>query len=1234
MKKFHLYIVALLLGHTLLAQTTPTTITKPEPGYTNYTVGPTSGSIELFATDSIVFKPGTWIKAGADFLARVDGDIYVPPVVDSGTSGENYIYTRTYQTAMASASGIASNSDILEGITYYDGLGRPMQQIAIKASPDLKDIITHMEYDDYGRMEKQFLPYEATSGNLGSFRAGAASDTDSHYLANYAGDIDVNAPNPFSRKEFEPSPLDRVLRQAAPGEDWKLGNGHEIKFEYGTNTTGEVRLFEVTFTNGNTETPELTGASNYYAASQLYKTVTKDENWQPSDNKNRTMEEFTDKQGHLVLKRAYGPFDANDNGTIDTNETELPFDTFYVYDDFGNLTFVIPPKVDTSNGISTLELDELCYQYKYDGRNRLIEKKLPGKGTANDWESIVYNKLDQPVMTQDPNLKAQGKWLFTKYDAFGRTAFTGIVSNSANRPSVQANADSYGQTHWTTQLGTSNTIGGTTIYYDTSGYPDTGITELHTINYYGSYDTTRDGIAKPTSTIQGQSLSTNDRGLPTVTKTRVLGTSDWVTELNAYDIKGRTVYSHKKNTYLDTEDLVETELDFAGKTLENRNTHKRTNKADIVTTDNFEYDHAARLTGHEQTLAGNTELIAANEYYGTGQLISKKVGNTKANPLQIENYGYNIRGWLTDINDIDSMGDDLFSFKIGYNQMLSYGVVPNDRILYNGNISSAYWKSKNDDSVRGYRYEYDTFYRLLDAQFNPESMAQVHSYRLYNLSFDKNGNIKSLIRNGYDPVVDHWGRIDQLTYEYGFGNDLLKVTDSRTGALGEDGFHDQNKTGNDYAYDENGNMTSDANKGITDIEYNHLNMPTKITVSSGSETGILEYEYAADGTKVQKVKKNLSGTVLTTTDYIGNYVYENNVLKQFYTSEGYAEPKDASDYSAGFQYVYQYSDIWGNTRLTYADDNNDGNIDASSEIRREQNYYPFGLEHKGYNNVSYGVKNNLKTYQGQEFTEDLGLNTHEWRYRISDPAIGRFWQVDPLAEDYVYNSPYAFQENKLGMGVELEGLELQEWFNDLYDYATGAGTAKDQLAQSQGANISDDEISARNAERLSNGSAGATNALKELPGNLVEAGVESAKDGLIYIAPDAMEVYGEGTANVDKVQGEAVLSESYFMPNTGDVDDFGSGTNVGAGVQVSSTDNTFDGEAGVNYHWSRKENSSLGLGDFGGVEDTYTISIPVGKKQSLNFNLIKSENYFGVGVGVSNRSVGASITRTNTFLNE
>ena len=93
------------------------------------------------------------------------------------------------------------------------------------------------------------------------------------------------------------------------------------------------------------------------------------------------------------------------------------------------------------------------------------------------------------------------------------------------------------------------------------------------------------------------------------------------------------------------------------------------------------------------------------------------------------------------------------------------------------------------------------------------------------------------------------------------------------------------------------------------------------------------------------------------------------------------------------------------------------------EIREEKHFYPFGLEHKGYNNTITGTKNNYKQFQGQEFTEDLGLSIHEWKYRVSDPSIGRFWQIDPLAEDYVYNGTYNFAENRVIDSAELEGLE-------------------------------------------------------------------------------------------------------------------------------------------------------------------------------------------------------------------
>ena len=102
-------------------------------------------------------------------------------------------------------------------------------------------------------------------------------------------------------------------------------------------------------------------------------------------------------------------------------------------------------------------------------------------------------------------------------------------------------------------------------------------------------------------------------------------------------------------------------------------------------------------------------LLAKNNYDELGQLIKKEVGGqdfTGANCYQKVDFKYNIRGWLKEINDVDSNADsDLFAFKINYNE----GTNP----LYNGNISETYWKSESDNVLRKYEYHYDNLNRLL-----------------------------------------------------------------------------------------------------------------------------------------------------------------------------------------------------------------------------------------------------------------------------------------------------------------------------------------------------------------------------------------------------------------------------------------------------------------------------------------------------------------------------------------
>jgi len=73
--------------------------------------------------------------------------------------------------------------------------------------------------------------------------------------------------------------------------------------------------------------------------------------------------------------------------------------------------------------------------------------------------------------------------------------------------------------------------------------------------------------------------------------------------------------------------------------------------------------------------------------------------------------------------------------------------------------------------------------------------------------------------------------------------------------------------------------------------------------------------------------------------------------------------------------------------------------------------------------AAVALENKEKTFQGQRFDDDIGLNWVQFKWRNHDPQIGRFIEIDPLSEKYVYNSTYAFSENKVTAHVELEGLE-------------------------------------------------------------------------------------------------------------------------------------------------------------------------------------------------------------------
>ena len=1084
---------------------------------TTYTATVSWGSA---GSGSVVFKEKNWVVETLPVTIQTNGG--------SSLSNQNYIYNISPRIPTTDVTTL-SNSEKIESVTYFDGLGRPMQQVAIRAGGDSEDIITHIGYDEFGRTEKSYLPY-SSSANIASYRGNSLNETNtfydaSSYDADFPGMTTADI-NPYSQTAFENSPLNRVLKQAAPGKDWKLGNGHEIEMGYHTNTASEVRSYEVTLSfasNTNTYTPSLvlnTASNNnngFYNANELYKNIVKDENHDGTSTKDHTTEEFKNKQGQVILKRTY-----NNN---------VAHDTYYVYDDYGNLTYVLPPKAEPHSAKpDATELSELCYQYKYDDLNRLVEKKIPGKG----WEYIVYNKLDQPIMTQDAILRTEDKWLFTKYDAFGRVAYTGLLIDGDGFPRHLIANEYAGTSMYETKQGSNQNILNTTIYYTDNSTPKIGDgdqgTEIYTINYYDNYTfDVAGGFAQPAYNV----LPTNNvKSLATGSKVRVLGTSDWITTVSYYDDKSRPIYVYSHNAYLNTTDHVKSQLTFDGIATETTTIHSRVGHATITTIDKYEYDHTNRLIAHKQKVgnAALDEVIVENTYDDLGQLITKGVGGKQnvTSRLQDVDYKYNIRGWLKTINNPSSMGTDLFAFKINYNTKDHNG-----NELYNGNISETEWKTKNDNTLRWYKYNYDALNRITSGVDNTAN----REYELQSVVYDKNGNITNLIRRGHkvaNPVSgnsSHFGKMDDLVYTYQTkSNKLKKVLDNGYNSYG---FKDGANITTEYTYDSNGNMLRDYNKGISsNISYNHLNLPTQVNLSGGN----IQYIYDATGVKLKKIVQSETGT---NTEYAGNYIYENGTLKFFSHPEGYVEPpaigaKKGTPYS----YVYQYKDHLGNIRLAYTDSDNSGDI-HSSEIIEENNYYPFGLKHKGYNGIVSANSNSAASkfkYNGKELEESLGYDMYEYEARHYDAALGRFMTVDPLAEDYNFQSTYAYAVNspiffidKLGMGAD--------WIRDTNDDGSITYTAEDgdsalTLYQQHGKK---DGFTAEDAIGIVETGVGRDNYIRESDGMLmsnVEEGdafdifigeeirTQDGADGMLVVPDDADVVETAGSLSEDQFESQ------------------------------------------------------------------------------------------------------------------
>jgi RHS repeat-associated protein len=940
------------------------------------------------------------------------------------------------QAGFTTDSSIRSLSNSVDKVNistqYLDGLGRPIQTVDYEASPSKKDVMSPVVYNQFGQEEYKFLPY--TGGSDGSFKTNAFSAQKAFYNTTIPPSEPAYSNEQFyySHIDYESSPLNRISKTFAAGNAWAGSEGgpseKAISVQYLLNTANDhVRIWAIGFdTTLNDATNIPTSATGQeYAVGTLYKTVTVDEHGSASV-------EYKDLEGHIILKKVQVGSVASDysgyNGFLCT---------YYVYDDLGQLRFVIPPKavanITNSWVISTAIAGELCFRYEYDERERIKAKKVPGA----DWVYMVYDNRDRIVYTQDGDLrsKSPGQWTYTLYDALNRPVQTGIMSYSGKWSDVAAAAASTTNGNFSTNdngtfvnttpidlmvssrdnavneydasssitfengfttetkanfvaqitAGSASSfstipnialnpfpLDGYTLYPETYTYYDNysfGTSKKYT----GSFNSQlNDGGGNPTATLEAvpSSSTTQTAGLVTGTRVKVLEDPTdltkgaWMETVSFYDSKARPVQVQSDN-YKSGVDITVNRYNFINHIVSNLVVHNnpqagKTGSNNVTVYTSTQYDHIGRVVTVNKKVTykkvSYTRIIARNTYDELGQLKNKKTGqksSTDTTALENDDYNYNIRGWLKGTNwykgtsyasQVSPTSNKWFAFDLSYD----WGMGTNQ---YNGNIAGIRWKSAGDPKERAFGYTYDKSNRLLAADFSQYNSSwgtdpilnfdiKMGDGNTTFSAYDENGNIK---------MMQQWGvaglnskQIDKLTYTYVKADNSITSTnklfnvaeDASIGAtdnhVGD--FTDKNTSGDDYAYDNNGNLTLDKNKNIQTISYNQLNLPYQLTINNddGTAKGIITYIYDALGNKLEKRVSELASSSnnntasQTQTTYIGPFEYSNNVLQFISNEEGRTRLKQTLSSSGAaqtsFAFDYFLKDHLGNVRMVLTDE--------------------------------------------------------------------------------------------------------------------------------------------------------------------------------------------------------------------------------------------------------------------------------------------------------------------------
>jgi RHS repeat-associated protein len=774
-------------------------------------------------------------------------------------SDKNRIITRTPRIATADATTLTYLNCTIS-IQYLDGAGRSLLSVAYRASPNTKSIISGATgFDIYGRAIRNYLPVES------DFDDGQFMDTTAvHNKAKiFYGDNIC-----YSEVIYENSPLSRPLRSFGTGKAFRDNNKFsETKYETVQNQSDIKKITALVGQNK--------GFIGSYSDFQLFKKISLDERG------SQTIE-YSDKMGNTIRR--------------DVQSTDNEYlTTAYIYDDANRLRYVLPPNAYTiiKNQAAFDENDpvfnEMIYAYHHDGRGRVFETHTPGTG----WSRVVYNRLNQPVLTQDDDEASTNTWNFAQTDGQGRAVRTGQIQTTDSRATLQSYFDNY------LTIGNNeaklfeerSTAGENVAQYTNRSFPPQlqnliSETSLKTVAFYDDYSW-RSGINPATGTASDYDFQDNPlNGQPySKTNAKGLNTGGYIKDdltgnllmpaVSYYDYKNSSIQS-TAYTHLKARDQSDTQYKFNREIVKTKAIYRQKNKADITRTTTHVNDHVGRpktlLYGLSSFKNGAEFPMNTFNYDGIGRMKTKfiqpsanQIASTEQNGL----WGTN-QTWLGGMPNLQTLAviNSGHTVSIPSNANFEAGSLLNNGNLQMGLESSltlGTMATVDRVALQSINYSYNIRNQLRGINLDESGAMQTSPEKLFSYKLDYHednryfdGNISKQSWKSHTTIGGFGANTRSYQFSYDRSN---RVKEAAFAGIGDESYSVSN-----ISHDIMGNLKT-------------MNRMGKTGANSWNEVDKLNYSYLNSGNKLQKVgdtgQNALLGGFINGTNTGDDYSYTN-----------------------------------------------------------------------------------------------------------------------------------------------------------------------------------------------------------------------------------------------------------------------------------------------------------------------------------------------------------------------